>query len=134
MILEITEDEAETVLKFMESGYLNFPFDRYSTTQKEKLTDLCKSVTKKIVDAAKSQPEVLIGPKDLFHMISVAKGEYGHLPADLHLSNKRVDENDFKHISLASAVIMWLNGKNLLKKAVRFDFTDLSSEFEETDE
>jgi hypothetical protein len=78
--------------------------------------------------------EFLISAKDLAFIVAQAKTEYVHLPGDLHISNQKVEEKDFKHISLANAVIMWLNSKGLLNKLVKFDYTDQSSQYEETDE
>ena len=135
ILLELTEKEAEVLKQALIKEKLSWE-DRsdVSNSFKEAVTETCDSTWNKIYKASQLQEEVLISNKDLTHLISLAKGEYSYLRADLHLSNKRVDENDFKHISLTSAVIMWLNSKNLLKKAVKFDFTDLSSEFEETEE
>jgi hypothetical protein len=135
ILLELTEKEVEVLKQALLKEKLSWE-DRsdVSSRFKEAVIETCNSTWAKIDKASQRQEQALIGPKDLFHMVSVAKSEYGHLPADLHLSNKRVEQNDFKHISLASAVIMWLNSKNLLKKAVKFDFTNLSSEFEETEE
>ena len=75
--------------------------------------------------------ELVITYKDLFHLVSLAKGQYLLLPNDLHISDVRVEENDYKHIALANAVIMWLNNKNALNKIARFDYTDKSCQYEE---
>ena len=134
ILLELTEAEAETMLNLMQTGCLNFPKDSYTKTEREKISIRAANVHNKVLDAMKPKSEVPITDKDLFFIKSLAKGEYRDLPADLHISNKKVEESDFVHISLVAATISWLNGKNLLKNIATFDFTDHSSEFEGSDD
>ncbi len=77
--------------------------------------------------------EISITAKDLFLIISLAKDQYKLLPNGLHISGKLVEENDFKHIALANAVIMWLNRNGALKKLAKFDYTDHSAQYEESE-
>jgi len=91
---------------------------------------ICKSIESKVNEASKPQPEVLITFKDLFDLKSSAKSEYVQLNGNLNISKKEVEKADFVHISLTNALILWLNRNNLLKKLVKFDFTDNSFEYE----
>lgn len=137
ILLELTEKEAEVLA----NGLIK---ERYSWEGKDpmevprtiidKSIEICNSAWAKLDEAKHAKPDLLITAKDLFHIKSLAKNEYLNLRNDLHISNKIVEQEDFVHISLASALIMWLNGKSLLKRLAKFDFTDHSSEFEEMDE
>lgn len=131
-ILELTEEEMETTLRFMNSGCVNINRD-VSFEEKEKQSNICKSVTKKFIDSLKSKKDEVITFKDLQNIKCVASDQYLKLGATLQISNKKVDNKDFVHISLANALLMWLNSKNLLKRLARFDVTDDSYEYEEVE-
>lgn len=75
-----------------------------------------------------------ITSKDLFEIVSVAKTEIVRMPAILHLSEKLVEESDFRHIALANSMLMWLNKNNALKELPEFDFTDHTCEYESNEE
>lgn len=72
--------------------------------------------------------------KDLLNIKDLAKNEFRNLPGDLWLSNKKLEENEVVQISLANAIVSWLNGKELINGSVSFDYTDHSSEFETNEE
>jgi hypothetical protein len=131
ILLELTEKEAELLAKVIVAKEEDVNCSNAGFSEKERVTKLCGSIVKKVLDAQQTQKDTYITSKDLFHIISLAKSEYPKLVGDLHLSNKKVEECDFKHISLATAVILWLNGNKLLKRLVRFDFTDNSCQYEE---
>ena len=99
----------------------------------EKSMACCDKIWAKLDNVCQPKQDELITAKDLFNLISSAKGEYQNLNNDLHISNKKVEENYFKYISLANALISWLNSKHLLKRLARFDVTDVSNEFEESE-
>lgn len=132
MIIEMSEREAAAVLKLMEVGWLNYREENKET--KRKMAELAVSATKKMVDAHTEPEPLKITHNDLFLIKSAANAEYQRLSTNLHISNKRVDSCDFVHIALANSLIMWLNGKNLLKRLAGFDYTDLSAEFESIEE
>jgi hypothetical protein len=133
ILLELTEKEAEFIRNNMLSAEDLLASNESSTgrTDRENQVVLCRSIVSKVVNAFVPQKELIITFKDLFYVISSAKEQYHKLHPDLHISNKKIEENDLKHISLANALIMWLNGKNLLKRLARFDFTDESCQYEE---
>lgn len=135
ILLELTNKE----LELLKQGLIKEEIwwqdkEDISGSLRETKTHLCHSLWAKLDNVEQIQPDALISSKDLFYLVSSAKTEFLGLRADLYLSNKRVDENDFKHIALANALIMWLNGHKLLKRLVKFDFTDISSQYEETEE
>lgn len=134
ILLELTEAEAEAALELIRIGVLNFPTEKYTAAEREKISIRAANVCDKMIAATKPQSDHPIAIKDLFFIKSLAKDEYHKLRGDLHISNKKVEETDFMHISLVSATIMWLNSRNCLKRLATFDFTDHSSEFEEMDE
>lgn len=136
ILLELTEKEAEVLRKLTEMERDVAGFNYTNNKFEENLRDLemCDSLLKKFDLASEPQKEILITVKDLFLIISSAKTEYRNVPLDAHISHKKVDECDFKHISFANAVILWLNGNRLLKKLVKFDYTDKSNEYETTEE
>ena len=135
ILLELTEKEAELVQKLaLNYGLVPRNKEVEDFTDYERRIDNTKNISDKVDLALLPQPEHPITDKDLFHIISMAKDQYLALPADLHISNKKVREDDFKHISLASAVVVWLNSKNLLKRLAGFEFTDHAYDFEDTNE
>lgn len=77
---------------------------------------------------------VVITKNDLALIVSMAKDNYKTLHGDLHVSNKKVEQNSFLHISLVNATISWLNSKNLLKGLASFDYTDHCNDFESLEE
>jgi uncharacterized protein YydD (DUF2326 family) len=136
-LLELTQQEVEVVKRALiaeRHSYMEESMTSIGKAELEKGIRLCDSIWDKVDRASQPQEDLLITASDLFFLISSAKDQYRHLRADLHISNKRVEESDFKHISLANAVILWLNSKNLLKRLASFDFTDLSSQYEESEE
>lgn len=132
ILVEMSEHEAAAVLKLMEVGWLNYREENKET--KSKMSELAISATKKLIAAHTPTEPLKISENELFLLKSAANAEYQRLPTNLHISNKRVDTQDLVHIALANALIMWLNGKNVLKRLAQFDYTDLSSEFESMEE
>jgi hypothetical protein len=136
ILLELTEKEAEVIRVAVEEREIQHTISLQIGKQESdrKILGICRSILGKLLQAQEPSSDVLLTSKDLFSLISLAKTEYLRLPGNLHISNNVVSENDFKHISFANAVILWLNGHKLLKRLVKFDYTDNSSEFEETEE
>ncbi len=136
ILLELTEKEAEVVRNAVarESNYWcdECPKDT-SRTLKENMTNSCQSITGKLYEASLPREHFPITSNGLFHILSMAKNEFLRLPAELYLTNKKVEENEFVHISVATALIMWLNKEGLLKKLAVFDYTDHSCDYEEMD-
>lgn len=135
ILLELSEKELEVLKQgLIKEKYFWEEKEGISSGLRDDKADLCNSLWAKLDVCDRVKPDILISLKDLFHIVSVAKNEYFNLRADLYVSNKRVEENDFKHIALANSLIMWLNGHRLLKQLVKFDLTDTSSQYEQTEE
>lgn len=96
------------------------------------LSGLKPSILSKLNEALIPQENILITHKDYKNLLSLAKDEWVKLPKELRISNKETDDKDLVRFSLANALIMWLNNKNVLKRLVRFDFTDHSNEYDST--
>lgn len=79
------------------------------------------------------EQETLINFKDLYLIRSMANDEFVRLPAEVEISNKKVDQRDLVTISVANSMLVWLNSKGLLTNLVSFDFTESSTQFEETE-
>lgn len=133
VLLELTPEQAEVVRMGLLLAKEALVKENIGPTERERKTIACDVISDQIIEASKKQEDVLIGPKDLFMIVSYAKDQLFQLPAIVYLADKKVEENDFKHIALANAVIMWLNKGRLLKRLPRFDFTDNSSQYEETE-
>jgi hypothetical protein len=134
ILLELTEREFESI---------RFTMDQQLATSEllckveggennRKNLDTHNSILSKLKLASEPKQDALITSKDFSDIKDLTNREYQFLLPDTHISNKRVEERDLVHISLANAVIMWLNGRNLLKKLVKFDFTDSSYQYEES--
>jgi hypothetical protein len=107
-LLELTEQELENLQKF----------------------ELKPSILSKIEQSMQDSSKELLSYNDYKNILSFAKDEWIKLPQNLRITNKEMEEKDLVHISLANALIMWFNKKNLLKKFVGFDFTDHSNEYD----
>jgi hypothetical protein len=77
-----------------------------------------------------SKIEHLVNKDDLFGIISGAKQEYVRQSTHLNLSGKPVDKSESPHVAMIESFISYLNRQSLLKKAVRFDYTDTSNSYE----
>lgn len=132
ILIELTQEEAEYVQSFTLKEQNLMEAD--DGTRDEVLIykiDRCKSILNKLESAQKPQKDEPITHKDLSHIISVAKSQYVQLPLNMHISKKRVEETERVTISLAQSLILWFNGRNMLKRAASFDVTDNSIEFED---
>jgi len=133
-LLELTLKEAEMVKNALlaeKSLWKEVDRNWGNRTNADSNADVCDAAIAKVDAACEKQPEVLITNKDLFFIISNAKSFYSNIPSNVYISNKKIEENDFKHIALVNSIVMWLNGKNLVKKLVKFDYTDHSCQYEE---
>ena len=133
-LVEFTEEEAQMVLSLMEIGWPNKHKDITLKTELEKIKNVYRSVYAKIDESFDDKPDVLITANDYNRIKDLAVGQFHNLRNDLYVSNKKMEERDSVHISLANAVIGWLNNKGLLRRLPRFDYTDHSSEYEEMEE
>lgn len=137
ILVELTEKEVEALENGLIKEKASLEDARSSEIGKtaiEKKLEGCNSAWAKLDNAKRVKPDAIITNKDLFLIKSMAKSEYNNLSNDLHISKKKVEEEDFVHISLANALIMWLNSKNLLKRLAVFDYTDESFKYDGNEE
>lgn len=137
ILLELTEKETDVLrmgLIELKDSLEDLASAGASKTSLEKQSTACNSIWAKLDLASQPKQEVLITSKDLHYLKSLANSEYKSLSHNTYLSKKKVEERDFVHISVANALLMWLNSGNLLKNLVRFDFTDNSNEYEGNEE
>lgn len=134
IFLELTEKEAEVLaaalIKEKFSWEEKDPKDA-SPTLIENSLRLCNRLWAKLDDAHRPHQDVLMDSKDLYRIIDLAKTDYCRLPLDLHISGKKIELSDYRYISLANAVIVWLNSNDMLKKLPKFNVTDSSNQYEE---
>ena len=135
ILLELTEKEANAIDIAMGIQELNFTHGSGMTfSEKERALNTCKSVRDKIEEAIKPKEDLAIFYKDFHHIKNLAHDQFFEQRADIHISHVKVGENDLVHISLANAMIMWLNSKGLLKRLAKFDVTDSSLDFESNED
>lgn len=67
---------------------------------------------------------------DLFHVVSGAKTGYANMRSSPYISGKAVEENDLRNVAVIEALLTYLNGNHLLKKIVKFEYTDPVSQYE----
>ena len=134
IILELTPRELE-VLKY---GLLKEEETLRDSLSKEVVPgtlrndiNMCHRLWAYLDDAVKPKEDALITYQDLFDIVSVAKDQFTDLHFDTHISEQKVEQRYFLHISLANSLLMWLNKNNLLKRNVGFEYTDSSCKFEE---
>ena len=122
ILLELTEQELDTIAIAMAAER---KLDRNLLfNDKERKDALCASVINKVKLARIKPNDELIEFKDFESMVSVAKQNYFRLDSQIFMSNKKVEENYFVYLCFVEAFTAWLNGKNLLKRLPKFDFTD----------
>ena len=129
ILVEFTEKEAEMIVDAIKLAKGSLLDGQIGFTEQERKARVHDSATAKVLAAAERKEDVLITNKDLHRIKDLAVKEYLKLFHGILLSHKLVDKDDFVHISLANAFIGWLNSKDLLKRAVRFDHTDDSDDY-----
>jgi len=134
ILLELTTKEAEFIREVIALEKNSVTNSKLEWAEKERKTGICNSFLAKVDHASEPQKDVMITANDLFLLISQAKREYLSLNSGLHISGIEVDKKDLPHISVTNALLLFLNGENLLKKMVRFDITDQSGQYEELEE
>lgn len=66
----------------------------------------------------------VVNKGDLYEIISGAKNVFTNKRLPLRISRKDVDQSDLPHISVIESFIGYLNRMNLVKKMIKFDYTD----------
>lgn len=68
--------------------------------------------------------EHVINNYDLFSIISRSKSEYSSFKLPMKISRKQVDSSDLPHVAIIESVLSYLNKMSLLKRLVKFDYTE----------
>lgn len=68
--------------------------------------------------------EHVINAGDLFEMLSSAKGGYANHRAPMFISRKRIESSESVHVSVIESFITYLNKNKLLRKFIKFDYTE----------
>lgn len=71
-----------------------------------------------------------INQKDFQLVISMASHRMFKMKMPVHVSHKRIDMTDSRHVAFIEAVIGYFNSGGLLKREVGFDFTTDEYDFE----
>lgn len=132
-LLELTEKETDYLHEALVNSLQLALAADLRETEKERYIARFSNLADKLKVATQPRDNDLLSNRDLHDIISMAKKEYLSLPHDLHISNKVVEPTDFKHIALVNAAIMVFNSKNLMKNVAKFDYTDKSGDYEETE-
>lgn len=68
--------------------------------------------------------EHLVNSGDLHDILSGAKSNYTNKRLPVRITRKQLDSSEATHISVLESFISYLNKMNLLKKLVKFDYTE----------
>lgn len=68
--------------------------------------------------------EYVINHNDYFSVLGQAKNFYVKMTLPVRMSRKELLANDATHIAVLESFISYLNRNNLLKKLVKFDYTE----------
>lgn len=68
--------------------------------------------------------EHLVNSGDLHDIMSGAKNNYTNKRLPVRITRKQLDSTEATHISVLESFISYLNRNNLIKKLVKFDYTD----------
>lgn len=61
---------------------------------------------------------------DFFRIVGDAKTNFIRMRMPIHISRKRIEGQDNSHVALLEAFVGYLNNKEVLKKLVKFDYTE----------
>ncbi len=66
----------------------------------------------------------MLNSGDLFEILSGAKNNYTNLRVPVRITRKELEPGQLPHIAVMESLIGYLNRNHLLKKLVKFDYTD----------
>lgn len=70
--------------------------------------------------------EHIVNSRDLFQIVGYAKTFLTNVKLPMRISKKQLETTEATHVAMIESFIAYLNKNNLLKKLVKFDFTDYS--------
>lgn len=68
--------------------------------------------------------DYVINNSDYFNILSNAKNFYIRMTLPIRITRKELQANDATHIAILESFISYLNKNQLLKKLVKFDYTE----------
>lgn len=68
--------------------------------------------------------EHVINSADLYNIISGAKSSYNKAKLPMRITNRQVDTSELPHVALIESFIGYLTNMHLVKKFIKFDYTD----------
>ena len=68
--------------------------------------------------------EHVVNSGDLFEIISNAKNGYTKQRMPVKVTRKQLEPGEVPHVAMIESFISYLNNMNLLKKLVKFDYTE----------
>lgn len=71
-----------------------------------------------------SKLDHMLTNRDLFDIVSDAGANFSSQRLPMSISKKQVEQSAFRHVATIEAFISYLNRMNLLKRLVKFDYTD----------
>lgn len=71
-----------------------------------------------------SKLEHIVNSHDLFDIISGAKAAYTRFYLPIKITRKQVDNSDIANVAVIESTLSYLNKLNLLKRLVKFDYTE----------
>lgn len=61
---------------------------------------------------------------DFFDIVSSAKQRYPQLKTPMMISKRDINGHDLAHVALIESIVSFLYSRELLKKMIKFDYTD----------
>lgn len=68
--------------------------------------------------------EHVVNSADLFEIVSRAKNNYTRQSVPVRITRKQVESSELTHIAIIESFISYLNKMNLIKRLVKFDYTE----------
>lgn len=68
--------------------------------------------------------EHLVNSGDLYEILSGAKEKYTRMKMPVRITKRQLEQGEATQLSVIDSFISYLNRMNLLKKLVKFDFTE----------
>lgn len=90
--------------------------------RREDRLNYLKSIINKHLEFGKL--EHVINNRDLFDIMSGAKAAYTNFRLPLKVTKKQVDSSELTSMAVIESALSYLNKMNLLKKLVKFDYTE----------
>jgi len=68
--------------------------------------------------------EHVVNSSDFFEIVSNAKNNFTKLKLPVRITNRQADSGELIHIALIESFLSYLNKMKLVKKLIKFDYTE----------